>query len=72
MSNIVTLCRCCGNPMDSVTCPEQVQVNARGDRRIIPQYTIVTCREAGCAMQGYTFDTRGYTDVKLTEYGVKA
>jgi hypothetical protein len=32
---------------------------------------LVTCWEQGCSLEGFTFDIRGYREVKIEDYRAK-
>lgn len=53
-------CRCCGSKMDA-----QFQPALMADRE---GYWLVTCWQAGCGMQKYTFSDRSYATIDLAVY----
>lgn len=63
-----TICRCCGKPMpDGGTQELHPKQIAAGKKPI----TYITCWNADCAMEGYTFSKARYATEDLTPYLAK-
>jgi hypothetical protein len=62
-------CRCCGEPMEARSRAESVQTNSAGATRIIPASTALTCKNAACALNDYTFEASTYAGENLSVYG---
>ncbi len=54
-------CRCCNQPVKM-----DMQQLLRGGVTYL-----VTCWEQGCSLEGFTFDIRGYREVKIEDYRAK-
>lgn len=67
-----TFCRHCGNVMAATHRAADVQTNGAGQTRVIPASTIVTCKNAHCTLNGYTFEAKTYQREDLSIYGVRA
>lgn len=64
-------CRCCGERMEAMSRPETTQTNSAGATRIIAASTVLTCKNAGCALEWQTFEITTYATEDLSVYGVK-
>jgi hypothetical protein len=67
-----TVCRCCGQPLEARTSAPQIQTNSKGQSRIIPAMTVLSCTNRCCGMWMQTFDPRDYADIDLGLYLKKA